>query len=63
MGRYRHRGDLLIWADGKFSFMINKNRKRLIDNITDVNWYLMRVIPVIRSLDLYISEYTMEEIY
>lgn len=55
-------GDYLFWPDGNFSFIINKNRKILIDKITDVNWYLTRIIPVFGLGNIKLIEYKFEEI-
>ncbi|WP_144687022.1 hypothetical protein [Acetivibrio clariflavus] len=40
---------LLIWNSGKLPFILTINRKILNDNteinVTDVNWYLERILP------------------
>lgn len=55
-------GDYLFLPEGNFSFMINRNRKILIDKITDVSWYLTRIIPVLSLEDIKLIGYKFEEI-
>lgn len=38
-------GTVLICSALDISFSLTINRKRLINNITDVNWYLEKIIP------------------
>ncbi|SFX74050.1 hypothetical protein SAMN04487866_12134 [Thermoactinomyces sp. DSM 45891] len=54
-------GDFLIWPDGNCSFMVNKNRKILIDRITDISWYLSKLVPAINSRGIRLIEYKVSE--
>ena len=67
-------GDLLIWdkdvARNKkihtpISFVLNGERKPLADygsfKITDVNWYLERLLPAFNQDDTLVEYYTYEE--
>ena len=42
-------GTLLINPAFDISFSLTINRKRLFDNVTDVNWYLERLLPCLET--------------
>lgn len=67
-------GTLLLWDEKKaltkkiytpLSFSLSSDRKILIDyghfKITNVNWYLEKLLPVLNNNDLYVASYTYEE--
>lgn len=67
-------GSLLFWSEKEalqenihtpMSFSLSSDRKILVDhgsfNITDVNWYLTRLLPALHEDDMYVASYTYEE--
>lgn len=54
-------GDFLFWPDGNLSLIVNKNRKILINQFTDVSWYISRILPVFNTGNIQLVGYTFEE--
>lgn len=56
-------GDFLFWTDGNISINLTVNRKLIDDEIkiTDVNWYLTKLLPPLKQNDVYISSFRYEE--
>lgn len=56
---------LLIRSELELSFLLNVNRKTLISsdskNLTDVNWYLERIILVLKKNNYTIESFTFDE--
>ncbi|TCP69405.1 hypothetical protein [Baia soyae] len=54
-------GSLLIWPDGNCSFMANRNRKILIGRVTDISWYLSKLVPAVNSNGIRMIGYKASE--
>lgn len=58
-------GQLLIWDKGDISISLTLNRKLIdtekSDRITDVNWYLKRILPIFPMNNLEIESFSYEE--
>ncbi|NLW48571.1 MAG: hypothetical protein GXY86_14740 [Firmicutes bacterium] len=58
-------GQLLIWDKGDISISLTLNRKLIdtdkSDRITDVNWYLKRILPIFPVNNLDIESFCYEE--
>ncbi len=59
-------GDLLIFEDGTLSLSACINRQEFVTKdeykITDVNWYLERLLPAFKQKNWYIESHSYEEI-
>lgn len=55
-------GTLLLLSNESISFSITINRKILLNNITDVNWYLERIFPCLETDALGIEHFTFSQV-
>lgn len=55
-------GTLLLYSDCSISFSATINRKVLMNNITDVNWYLEKIIPCLEIASLGIEHFTFTQV-
>ncbi len=60
-------GDVLVRNDGSMSFIVDVNRKLMEDvgihRITDINWYLIKLIPALNVDLLRVESYTVNEYF
>lgn len=55
-------GEFLFRMDKNISFSLSKNRKEIKDcNVTDVNWYITRILPAFEGLDSIVESVSWEE--
>lgn len=54
-------GEFLLDFDGKITVSLTINRRLLSNGITDVNWYLEKIIPFIQLDDLKIENLGFEQ--
>jgi hypothetical protein len=58
-------GSFLFFGKGKLSVSLDINRKLLVDSkefkITDVNWYLERLLPIFNQGETLVEYFTYEE--
>lgn len=54
-------GEFLFYRD-KLIFSITVNRQILLDSITDVNWYLEKIIPCILKCQMTITHIRFDEV-
>ena len=55
-------GTLLLHQDHNISFSVSINRKILFGNITDVNWYLERILPCLETDAMIIEHFSFSQI-
>jgi hypothetical protein len=60
-------GDLLVWKDGSLSFSLSVNRKILNEdisiNVTDVNWYLEKLLSGLNAGHFSVMSFSFEQIF
>lgn len=58
-------GDFLLSKDGKLSVNLSINRKLIESDssmkITDINWYLVKLLPIFNHKDIQVESFTYEE--
>ena len=54
-------GTLLIHSNCSLSFSLTINRKQLVSNITDVSWYLERILPCFETDTTIVEKFTFSQ--
>ncbi|GMA97769.1 hypothetical protein [Pelosinus sp. IPA-1] len=55
-------GDVLLMKNGEISVSLTINRRVIIDSdITDVNWYLVKLLPALNDNNLIVESFSYEE--
>ncbi|MCS4300231.1 MULTISPECIES: hypothetical protein [Acinetobacter] len=54
-------GEFLFNTENSITINLSTNRQLFLENITDVNWYLERIIPFISEMKLKITNISFEE--
>ncbi len=59
-------GTFLFWTDRTLTINLTINRKMIVNdlysiNITDINWYLEKLLPVFHKGDILIDSFTYQE--
>lgn len=56
-------GEMIFRQDNSFSFSLSMNRKNLAQhsNVTDINWYLERLIPAISINEMVVESIKFDE--
>lgn len=54
-------GTILIHSALDISFSLTTNRRRLVNNITDVNWYLERILPCLETDSMTVEQFKFSQ--
>lgn len=54
-------GSFHFWSQNSFSMIININKKITLEGETDVNWYINKIIPLLKRANLIIESFVFSE--